>query len=575
MDWISVYYVVLLGMSVVFTCIYVFLWHKHFSVNFSLTFAFIPIVNLGYVVFASAKSLEAALIGQKMIYIGGCFLILFITFYVFDMCRIIIPRWLNTGMIAVAMVIYFFVLSAGYSKWFYVSVEAEMVGDRLVLIKEYGPVHTVFQVMVVLLFIIGISAIIYTYKKKHDVSRRILWILMIPEAVTVVAFFFNRIVSFPVEFTPAGYVIAQILYLMVAHIICLYDVSDTAIDSITETGDVGFISFRKNLIYLGSDDTAKEVFDELGELTVDRGLELSDKLTELFKPWIEAFEEDETKDKYHYKKGETIYLVDINRLYHNKKDVGYQLVISDDTKNQQYIELLDNYNADLTEEVKNKTQDIIKMHNSLIRGMAKLVESRDNSTGGHIIRTSDIIEIFLDEIMKDEQFVRENNITEKFRDNLIKAAPLHDIGKIAVDDAILRKPGRFTDEEFEQMKKHAPEGAKVLKVILSDTKDEDFKLLAENVAHYHHERMDGSGYPDGLKGEDIPLEARIMAVVDVYDALVSKRVYKDSMSFEKANEIMMDSMGRHFDKRLEKFYIASRQRFEKYYLEAAAEQADV
>ena len=101
--------------------------------------------------------------------------------------------------------------------------------------------------------------------------------------------------------------------------------------------------------------------------------------------------------------------------------------------------------------------------------------------------------------------------------------------------------------------------------ILKDTNDESFKIIAENVAHYHHERIDGSGYPDGLKGDDIPLEARIMAIADVYDALVSKRVYKESMSFEKANEIILEGMGKHFDKKLEKYYISARPKLEEYY----------
>ena len=131
---------------------------------------------------------------------------------------------------------------------------------------------------------------------------------------------------------------------------------------------------------------------------------------------------------------------------------------------------------------------------------------------------------------------------------MIKAAPMHDLGKIAVDDAILRKPGRFTPEEFEKMKAHAAEGARIVHEILKGTDDEDFQRIAENVAHYHHERWDGSGYPDGLKGEEIPLEARIMAIADVYDALVSKRVYKESMSFEKADAIIMEGMGTQFDK---------------------------
>ena len=144
---------------------------------------------------------------------------------------------------------------------------------------------------------------------------------------------------------------------------------------------------------------------------------------------------------------------------------------------------------------------------------------------------------------------------------------MHDLGKIAVDDAILRKPGKFTPEEFEIMKTHAKEGQRIVHQILEGTDDKYFQQIAENVAHYHHERMDGSGYPDKLKGEEIPIEARIMAIADVYDALVSKRVYKEKMSFEEANKIIMDGMGTQFDKNLEKYYVNARPKLEKYYSE--------
>ena len=115
------------------------------------------------------------------------------------------------------------------------------------------------------------------------------------------------------------------------------------------------------------------------------------------------------------------------------------------------------------------------------------------------------------------------------------------------------------------MKKHAAEGARIVKQILEGTDDKRFMEIAVNVAHYHHERFDGSGYPKGLKGEEIPLEARIMAIADVYDALVSKRVYKDRMSFEDADKIIMEGMGKHFDKNLEPYYVKARPRLEEYY----------
>lgn len=220
-----------------------------------------------------------------------------------------------------------------------------------------------------------------------------------------------------------------------------------------------------------------------------------------------------------------------------------------------------NYNEELKKEVAEKTEQIVDLHDKLIIGMATMVESRDNSTGGHIKRTSEVVRILTEEIMKDNTL----QLSHEFCENLIKAAPLHDLGKIAVSDEILRKPGRFTPEEFHQMKFHAEEGARVVHEILIDSEDKEYTSIAENVAHYHHERVDGSGYPKGLKGDAIPMEARIMAIADVYDALVSKRVYKEEYSFDKANQIILEGMGTQFDSRLEKYYVAARPKLEAYY----------
>ena len=220
-----------------------------------------------------------------------------------------------------------------------------------------------------------------------------------------------------------------------------------------------------------------------------------------------------------------------------------------------------NYNDELKKEVAAKTERIVALHDHLVIGMATMVESRDNSTGGHIKRTSTGVRFLIEEIREDGAL----QLSDDFCEKIIKAAPMHDLGKIAVDDAILRKPGRFAEEEFEEMKTHAAEGARIVHEILVDTDDEEFLRIAENVAHYHHERVDGSGYPDRLKGDDIPLEARIMAIADVYDALVSKRVYKESYSFEKADRIILEGMGTQFDPRLRKYYEAARPKLEEYY----------
>ena len=154
---------------------------------------------------------------------------------------------------------------------------------------------------------------------------------------------------------------------------------------------------------------------------------------------------------------------------------------------------------------------------------------------------------------------------QKFLQMVIKAAPMHDLGKIAVDDAILRKNGKFTDEEYEQMKRHSAEGAKIVRNILLGVEEQEFVDIAENIAHYHHEKWNGQGYPEGKSGIDIPVEARIMALADVFDALVSKRCYKEKMDYDKAFAIIEESLGSHFDPELGKMFLRCRPQLEEYY----------
>ena len=151
---------------------------------------------------------------------------------------------------------------------------------------------------------------------------------------------------------------------------------------------------------------------------------------------------------------------------------------------------------------------------------------------------------------------------------------MHDLGKIAVDDSILRKPGKFTPEEYEKMKKHAAEGAVIVKKILDETNDKDFERIAVNVAHYHHEKWNGEGYPEHLKGTEIPLEARIMALADVFDALVSKRYYKDAYSYDDAFKIIEESIGSHFDPELGRIFLSVRPKLEELYDRYALENGD-
>lgn len=233
----------------------------------------------------------------------------------------------------------------------------------------------------------------------------------------------------------------------------------------------------------------------------------------------------------------------------------------DFVSNDDFGDLTDVFN-DMTVALKDKNQRLTEIQNSIIKGMALMVESRDVNTGGHINRTSDCVQVFVQKLRNHPDY---DFLPASFFDNIIKAAPMHDLGKIAVDDAVLRKPGKFEPEEYEMMKTHSAAGAKIVQQVLQNVEDEEFKKIAVNVAHYHHEKWNGEGYPAGLKGNDIPLEARIMALADVFDALVSKRCYKDSFTYDKAFSIIDESLGSHFDPYLGIQFLACRKDLEALY----------
>ncbi|MBQ7680027.1 MAG: HD domain-containing protein, partial [Butyrivibrio sp.] len=192
-----------------------------------------------------------------------------------------------------------------------------------------------------------------------------------------------------------------------------------------------------------------------------------------------------------------------------------------------------------------KSETISQMQNGLILVLADMVESRDKCTGDHVRKTAAYTRIIMEQMQRNGDYA--GQVTDAFIEDVANSAPLHDVGKIRVSDTILNKPGKLTDEEFAQMKKHTVYGREVIEQAIAIVPDSGYLKEAQNLATYHHEKWNGKGYPYGLAGEEIPLSARIMAVADVFDALVSRRSYKEPYSFEKACDIIREESGSHFD----------------------------
>jgi putative two-component system response regulator len=209
-------------------------------------------------------------------------------------------------------------------------------------------------------------------------------------------------------------------------------------------------------------------------------------------------------------------------------------------------DFLKDKNVFLEQEVAKRTREVVAIQDVTILTMASLAETRDSDTGNHIRRTQYYVKSLAEELKGHPRF--RQFLDDATIDMLHKSAPLHDIGKVGIPDRILLKPGRFTPEEFEIMKSHTTLGRDAIQ----HAEDRlgmkvDFLKYAKEIAYGHQEKWDGSGYPEGLSGDDIPISARLMAVADVYDALVSRRVYKEGMPHDKAKAIMIESSGSHFD----------------------------
>ena len=225
------------------------------------------------------------------------------------------------------------------------------------------------------------------------------------------------------------------------------------------------------------------------------------------------------------------------------KRIENQLLVAESRKQ------LENFNASLRDMVTEKIREIVSLQSSIIGVVTDLVEFRDGTTGGHINRTEKYMKLMVEKILEEEIYKEETSNWNI--EHLISSSQLHDIGKLGISDAILNKTGKLTQEEFEIMKKHVEIGVQAIRKIEDNLQgkmaDSSFLYYARMIAGSHHEKWDGTGYPLGLRGKDIPLEGRLMAIADVYDALISVRPYKRPMTTEEAKQTIESGSGSHFD----------------------------
>lgn len=552
-------YFALLLISIGFVGFVLARFHKHTSVYYLLLTVAVVVVNLGYVQIAGAKTEEGALLGNQLYCLGYPFLLLFTIQSIADLCKTRIPAALTGLCILMALVIFLGASSAGYADWYYRSVEMVMRDGYTFLQREYGPLHKLSPIYIALTLSCGLVIVVNALVKKRQVSRVVSLGSLCPLLFSAGTFVGERLAGLQVELLPMAYTVSAGMILLMLSRVATYDVQGISREAIEESREYGFVICDDKARFSGADEQARRWFPELDGLRIDHRIE--DSSTDFLRQLRRWVAEGDQQELAYFERGGAIL-----ELRHSVQKVNGRVLhcirMRDDTAQQRYLRLVERYNDELAQQVEEKTARLMEVQNDIIVSMASIVENRDNDTGGHIRRTSDVVRVFTEHLLESGS-LPELSAAASMR--IIEAAPLHDFGKIAIPDSILNKPGKFTPEEYEAMKQHAEKGAVIVAQILQNSDDAQFKRTAVNIAHYHHERWDGSGYPNGLAGEQIPLEARIMALADVFDALVSKRVYKEMYSFDVAFGIIEGSSGSHFDPALCREFLQCRPQVEALY----------
>lgn len=539
----------------------------HYRVNpnhngpFGLLFFCVFISCLGHLLLALSTNLDQAILSNKMIYVGSMFLPLFTFDASISICKIRLPRWCYDLLAIIVFAVFVMSQTVGFNGLYYKTIEFTTTYGVGNFIAEYGIGHDIFNCLMVGFVLINLSLIVYAFIKRRNVSFNSLIALSSMEVVSILSFFVSRFVESDTMVMPAVYVFDQCALLYICFWVKRYDVEQIISQVLETQNSDSYVLITTNNKFLGCNAVAYKTFPDLKKCRIDHSMPDNTKLNHLLVSWIKEISQEKIVIEKKFESDGRYYKIKLRQIPLTRAKKINLFKIEDETSIHNYINMLGSNNVRLEMMLKENDSQIRSIQEQMLIGMAHMVENRDSNTGSHIKRTSKVVSILVDYLRKDKSL----GYSDFFFDSLVSAAPMHDIGKIAIEDRILRKPGRFTPQEYEEMKSHPEKGAMIVENLLTSIESPDFVKIARNVARYHHERFDGFGYPQKLKGTEIPFEARVMAIADVYDALVSKRCYKAEMSFDDAYTIIIEGMGTQFDPSLKDCFIACRSKLEEYY----------
>lgn len=487
---------------------------------------------------STAETLETAILANRFIYLGACYIPLLMVVLLTSLCGFRMFRMWLAGLVTLSTVIFGLSMTVGHSTIFYRVMELKQADGYRYLAKEYGPAHHMFVAMMVLYG--GIMAFYITYawvKRKKIAVRTTLTISLLGFAVFSM-YILEQVLKINFSLLTLGYLAGIAFLIRYYERLTLYDMSANIASSIEHRNNYAYLMLDDKFLYVNANTLMKELYPEIEEWQVDRAVPETD--TQLYREVVAPVIEQriERVEGYYVKKQDKYYLIEVRKIPCGRKNrFGYLIELADRTIEKKYYNAVEEYNSRLKEAVEEQTvelklqQERIKnLFLQTVAALSEAVDAKDRYTSGHSRRVAEYARRIAERMGK----------SEREQEEIFQAGLLHDVGKIRVPAEIINKPGRLTDEEFALIKIHPVTGYHILHEVSEDT------LIAIS-AKYHHERYDGKGYPNGLIGENIPEIARILGVADSYDAMTSNRSYRDALPQEVVRKEIENGKGSQFD----------------------------
>ncbi|MBU5469632.1 HD domain-containing protein [Falcatimonas sp. MSJ-15] len=482
--------------------------------------------SVAYLIQTDAKNYNEAVACLKMVYLGKAYIgfVYFMFYFVYMKKKL--KRPILYLLCAFHTFIYALVLAGDKIPLFFKGISYYENYKGYMYLEVKNGIFYYIHIFVALVYsiIMFYNGIKYYHEHKTDPDSKIMLGMIYAGAISIIGVMIHLTgADYEYDVTTMMLEIGTVIFAIATIKNRAFETVEIAKDNVIENLSDGIIVLNSDFDILYFNNEAQKIFPKVSNIeSNDVGI---------IKQFCEFMETS-------YDRNGRYYDVQINDLTNNDIVTGYTVSLVDITTHMEYSKMLEN-------EVAEKAKKISKIQERFIVSFANMIELRDDITGQHVKRTSRYVRIIANALKKRN--IYPGIITDEFVDAICKAAPLHDIGKIAISDSILRKPGKLTEEEFEIIKTHPKVGGDMLREALKIDEADEYLTYAYEMAMYHHEKWNGTGYPEGLKGNEIPLSARIMAIADVFDALTSKRSYKDKISDDRAFEIIEQSSGSHFD----------------------------